>query len=124
MYFPNPLELAKLDLRPPSYPAGHVMIHRLLYAATVTSQGVNIALSQQIYGVIYILCLLLVMVVYRQAGGVPNYALIPLVLSKRVHSIYVLRLFNDCWSIVALLGAIIAYNRRKNLLGSVLFRFA
>ena len=100
------------------------MIHRLLYAATVTSQGVNIVLSQQIYGVIYILCLLLVMVVYRQAGGVPNYALIPLVLSKRVHSIYVLRLFNDCWSIVALLGAIIAYNRRKNLLGSVLFRFA
>ncbi|KAI0005973.1 glycosyltransferase [Russula compacta] len=68
------------------YPAGHVYIHGLLYR--LTDAGRNLALSQQVYAFLY------------SAGGVPNWIVLLLPLSKRLHSIYVLRLFNDVWAVV------------------------
>ncbi|KAF8478739.1 mannosyltransferase [Russula ochroleuca] len=80
------------------YPAGHVYVHALLYK--LTDAGRNLALSQQLYAFLYSASLILSCAIYRKAGGVPNWILLLLPLSKRLHSIYVLRLFNDVWAVI------------------------
>lgn len=103
-----------------SYPAGHLLIHRFLHL--VTDGGANMALAQQIYGGLYLVSQFLTIAVYAAAGDVPNYLLLALPLSKRLHSIYVLRMFNDCWAIPLLLTSILMLRRRKLGAASVLFR--
>lgn len=79
------------------YPAGHVRIHELLY--NITNAGRDIRFAQHIYGALYILTLVAVCAIYRKAGNIPNWIVLLLPLSKRLHSIFVLRLFNDCWAV-------------------------
>ncbi|KAH8106750.1 mannosyltransferase [Cristinia sonorae] len=104
------------------YPAGHVYIHHLLYL--VTNAGTNITRAQQIYGALYIVSLVLSCAIYGQAGGVPNWVLLLLPLSKRLHSIFALRLFNDCWSVVAAQAAILAYGGGRDVVGTLLYSAA
>ena len=80
-------------------------------------------LAQQIYGGLYLASQLLTLTLYRMSGDVPNYAVLLLPLSKRLHSIYVLRMFNDCWAVVTVLGSIVALCRRRLYLASVLYRW-
>ncbi|KAH9001331.1 mannosyltransferase [Lactarius akahatsu] len=80
------------------YPAGHVYIHAFLYR--LTDAGRNLALSQQVYTLLYVASLVISCAIYRQVGGVPNWVVLLLSLSKRLHSIYVLRLFNDVWAVI------------------------
>ena len=77
------------------YPALHVYIHSALYY--LTDHGQDIKLAQIGYAVLYLMTLALVLASYRRAGALP-WLLVPLVLSKRLHSIFLLRLFNDCWA--------------------------
>ncbi|KAI0363477.1 mannosyltransferase [Pilatotrama ljubarskyi] len=100
------------------YPAGHVYVHQLLY--TLTNSGTNLWKAQEIYAALYLASLVLTVAIYKQAGGVPNWVLLLLPLSKRLHSIYVLRLFNDCWAVVASQAAILAFGRGWDSLGIVL----
>ncbi|KAG9119231.1 dolichyl-P-Man:Man(5)GlcNAc(2)-PP-dolichol alpha-1,3-mannosyltransferase [Ceratobasidium sp. 392] len=65
----------------------------------------------------------LTFMVYRKAG-IPQYVLLFLPLSKRLHSIFVLRLFNDCWSAPLSMAAIFAFQRRRWAIGSILFGLA
>jgi alpha-1,3-mannosyltransferase len=102
-----------------SYPAGHVYVHQMLY--DFTSQGTNIRSAQGVYAVLYVASLVFTCAVYLQAG-VPNWIILLLPLSKRLHSIYVLRLFNDCWASVTMQAAIWALGRsRGEFLGIMLF---
>jgi len=103
-----------------SYPAGHVLVFRLLYV--ITDAGTNIALAQQIYAALYVVSLILTCAIYRQAGAVPNWTICLLPLSKRLHSIFVLRLFNDCWSVVAVQAAILAYQTGWDDFGTLMLR--
>ncbi|KAK7014964.1 putative dolichyl-phosphate-mannose--glycolipid alpha-mannosyltransferase [Favolaschia claudopus] len=104
------------------YPAGHLRIHQLLH--TLTDAGKNIQLAQQIYGVLYITCLTLTYTIYWLAGGVPNWIVLLLPLSKRLHSIYVLRLFNDCWAVMFVQAAVVAYQTGYDDIGTLLFSAA
>ncbi|KAK7693659.1 hypothetical protein QCA50_003228 [Cerrena zonata] len=101
------------------YPAGHVYVHHLLY--TLTQGGLRVALAQQIYGLLYIVSLALTCLLYSQAGGIPNWILLLLPLSKRLHSIFALRLFNDCWALVAVQAATLAYSLEWDIVGTLFY---
>ncbi|KAI0780777.1 mannosyltransferase [Trametes elegans] len=100
------------------YPAGHVYVHQLLY--TLTNSGTSLWKAQEIYAALYLASLTLTAAVYKQAGGVPNWVMLLLPLSKRLHSIYVLRLFNDCWAVFAAQAAVLAFGRSWDALGIAL----
>ncbi|KIL68557.1 glycosyltransferase family 58 protein [Amanita muscaria Koide BX008] len=89
------------------YPAGHVRIHELLYK--MTNFGQDLKVVQHVYGFLYIITLCLSCAIYRQASSVPNWLIILLPLSKRLHSIFVLRLFNDCWALALVQAAILMF---------------
>ncbi|KIY63451.1 glycosyltransferase family 58 protein [Cylindrobasidium torrendii FP15055 ss-10] len=100
------------------YPAGHVLIHQLLYPI-----GDNISVVQDIYGGLYILTLIVTVGIYYR-GGAPNVLLLALPLSKRLHSIFALRLFNDCWAILLMQSSVLAIQLRWDILGAALFSAA
>lgn len=77
------------------YPAGHVWIYRALSWLTYGTK--NIYLGQAFFGWLYVLTLIIVFTIYLSLR-VPPWVIYLIVLSKRLHSIYVLRLFNDCFT--------------------------
>ena len=108
------------DTGPLVYPAGHVYIYHLLY--DITSEGQDIKLAQYIFIGLYLASLGLVMQCYRQAQTSP-YVFPLLILSKRLHSIFLLRLFNDCFAVFFLFLAIYCYQRRIWTVGSLAYSF-
>lgn len=84
----------KGDTGPLVYPAGFVYIYSFLYA--ITSKGTNIQLAQYIFIGIYLFFMATVFAIYNKTKRVPPFAYIIMCLtSHRIHSIFVLRLFND-----------------------------
>lgn len=100
------------------YPAAHVYIYRLLYY--LTNEGRDIRLAQYIFTGLYLVTLTLVMSCYRKAGT-PPWVFPLLVLSKRLHSIFLLRLFNDGFAVFFLSAAIWCWQRRMWTLGSLAY---
>ncbi|KAL4942549.1 hypothetical protein BDV06DRAFT_191872 [Aspergillus oleicola] len=74
------------------YPAAHVYSYSLLYK--ITDEGRDIALGQIIFAFLYLITLTIVMACYRRSRA-PPYLFPLLVLSKRLHSVFMLRMFND-----------------------------
>ncbi|XP_077204329.1 dol-P-Man:Man(5)GlcNAc(2)-PP-Dol alpha-1,3-mannosyltransferase isoform X1 [Paroedura picta] len=84
----------KGDTGPLVYPAGFVYIFLGLYYAT--SGGTNIRLAQYLFAGLYLTTLLLVFRIYSRTNKVPPYVFFFMCCaSYRIHSIFVLRLFND-----------------------------
>ncbi|KAJ2867766.1 dolichyl-P-Man:Man(5)GlcNAc(2)-PP-dolichol alpha-1,3-mannosyltransferase [Coemansia erecta] len=101
----NYLKLAG-DTGPLVYPAGFVWIYRALRAAT--DGGTDIRRAQHIFMAAYLATMAAVLAIYSRAqsyGRIRPAMLALLALSKRLHSIYILRLFNDA---VAMLFAYLA----------------
>ncbi|KAK5103803.1 dolichyl-P-Man:Man(5)GlcNAc(2)-PP-dolichol alpha-1,3-mannosyltransferase [Lithohypha guttulata] len=92
------------------YPALHLYIHSALYH--LTNHGQDIRLAQIIYAGLYLATLSLVFASYRRVNA-PPWLLAPLVLSKRLHSIFLLRLFNDCWAAFFFWVAVYAATRKR-----------
>ncbi|KAL9610736.1 MAG: hypothetical protein Q9167_004599, partial [Letrouitia subvulpina] len=112
--------LIKGSTGPLVYPAAHVYIYSLLY--NFTAGGKNILLAQTIFSWLYLGTLTLVMACYRMTKA-PPYLFPLLILSKRLHSIFLLRLFNDCFAAAFLFVAIYAFQHRIWTVGSVAFSF-
>ena len=74
------------------YPAGFLYIYSLLFYIT---DGGAIVLAQGIFALIYLVNQWVVMQLYIESRVMPPWGLALLCLSKRVHSIYLLRMFND-----------------------------
>lgn len=102
--------LIKGSTGPLVYPAAHVYVYTLLYH--LTDEGRDILLGQILFAALYLATLIVVLACYRQSG-VPPYLFPLLVLSKRLHSIFVLRLFNDGVAAFAMWVAIYLFQRRK-----------
>ncbi|KAK3307242.1 glycosyltransferase family 58 protein [Chaetomium strumarium] len=100
------------------YPAAHVYIYTGLYY--LTDHGKDIFLAQQLFGVLYMVTLGVVMACYWQAR-VPPYVFPLLILSKRLHSIFVLRCFNDCFATLFLWLAIFFLQRRSWRAGALMY---
>ncbi|CAG7918987.1 unnamed protein product [Penicillium olsonii] len=106
--------LIKGSTGPLVYPAAHVYIYTLLYH--VTDQGRDILLGQALFAVLYLATLAVVVSCYRQTGA-PPYLFPLLALSKRLHSIFVLRLFNDGFAAFAMWVAIYLCLKRRWVAG-------
>ncbi|PSR77383.1 family 58 glycosyltransferase [Coniella lustricola] len=100
------------------YPAAHVWIYRVLYAWT--DRGTDILLAQKLFAGLYLVSLGLVMACYLKAKA-PPYVLPLLVLSKRLHSIFVLRCFNDCFAVFFLWAAILLFQHGCALPASLVY---
>lgn len=111
------------DTGPLVYPAGFVYIYSILYF--VTSYGSNIRLGQYIFIGIYLAQLFLVLRLYAKSHKVPPIVLVLTTFtSYRIHSIYVLRLFNDPVAVLFLYLAINLFIEQKWSLGSIFFSIA
>ena len=95
-------------------------MHKLLYS--LTDSGTNLKVAQQIFCLLYLAVLATTCGIYYKAGTIPNWVLFLLPLSKRLHSIYVLRLFNDCWEVLGSQAAVLAFASGYDSLGIMLFR--
>ncbi|KAG8014118.1 Dol-P-Man:Man(5)GlcNAc(2)-PP-Dol alpha-1 [Nibea albiflora] len=111
----------KGDTGPLVYPAGFVYIFTALYY--ITSHGVNIRLGQYLFAVFYLITLLLVFRIYHRTKKVPPYVFFFVCCaSYRIHSIFVLRLFNDPVAMMLLFAAVNLFMDGYWTLGCGLYR--
>ncbi|EKX45756.1 hypothetical protein GUITHDRAFT_108213 [Guillardia theta CCMP2712] len=86
------------------YPAGFVWIFSIFWY--ICDRGANIAKAQWIFYGIYLLTLAIVMKIYVRAKLAPGWSLVLLCISKRIHAIYMLRMFNDGVAMLFLFAAV------------------
>ena len=96
------------------YPALHLYLYALL-------SHVSLRTAQFLFALVYVVTFLLVAQIYKAANA-PPFLLAFLLLSKRLHSIYVLRLFNDPLGMLFLYASILLLCKRRYLFASVLYR--
>lgn len=113
----------KGDTGPLVYPAGFVYIFSGLYY--ITSHGTEIRAAQYFFAALYVITLTLVFRIYAKTKKVPPYVLILMCCtSYRIHSIFILRLFNDPVAMVLLFASINAFLDGRWYLGSMLYSLA
>ncbi|OEL15333.1 Dol-P-Man:Man(5)GlcNAc(2)-PP-Dol alpha-1,3-mannosyltransferase [Dichanthelium oligosanthes] len=105
------------DTGPLVYPAGFLYV----YSAIKFLTGGQVFPAQILFGVLYSINLSLVLLLYVKTEVLPWWALGLLCLSKRVHSIFVLRLFNDCFAMTLLHAAMVLIIYHKWYLGLIVF---
>jgi len=99
----------KGDTGPLVYPAGFVYLFSVLRTIT----GGAIPPAQYIFAALYLATQAAVMALYIRSRSLPPWSLALVCLSRRLHSIFVLRLFNDCWAMfVAYLATLALQSRR------------
>ncbi|XP_061099658.1 dol-P-Man:Man(5)GlcNAc(2)-PP-Dol alpha-1,3-mannosyltransferase [Conger conger] len=113
----------KGDTGPLVYPAGFVYIFTVLYY--VTDHGVNIRMGQYLFAMFYLVNLLLVFRIYHRTQKVPPYVFFFVCCaSYRIHSIFVLRLFNDPVAMMLLFAAVNLFLDGRWMLGCGLYSLA
>ncbi|KAM6414565.1 dol-P-Man:Man(5)GlcNAc(2)-PP-Dol alpha-1,3-mannosyltransferase [Rhynochetos jubatus] len=113
----------KGDTGPLVYPAGFVYIFLGLYYAT--GRGTDVRLAQYLFASLYLLNLLLVFRIYCRTNKVPPYVFFFMCCaSYRIHSIFVLRLFNDPVAMAILFLAINLFLEERWSWGCLLFSLA
>ncbi|KAI9350294.1 putative Dol-P-Man:Man(5)GlcNAc(2)-PP-Dol alpha-1,3-mannosyltransferase [Obelidium mucronatum] len=114
--------MIKGDTGPLVYPAGFLYIFSGLN--WLTAGGSNVHLAQWVYADFAVLTLYIILSLYFMSTKVPWYAAPLLLLSKRIHSIFILRLFNDPVAMLPLYFSIYALAKGKYSIASILFSLA
>ena len=117
--------LIRGDTGPLVYPAGHLYVYSLLSQFSIDD-------AQWVFGVLYLFTVFVVLQIYdRSMNKTSNMsyfrsriAMVLCCLSRRIHSIYVLRLFNDGIAMLFLYISILMFVENKWKLGSALFSIA
>ena len=91
------------------YPAGFVYLFSWLQRAT----GGAVPAAQLIFAALYVATQALVMALYIRTRAMPPWTLALLCVSRRLHSVFVLRLFNDCWAMFVAYAATYALQGRR-----------
>ncbi|PON96577.1 Glycosyltransferase, ALG [Trema orientale] len=107
----------KGDTGPLVYPAGFLYV----YAAIRYVTGGEVYPAQILFGLLYIINLAIILTIYVKTNVLPWWALSLLCLSKRVHSIFVLRLFNDCFAMLLLHASLASIIFQRWHLGLIIF---
>jgi len=117
------------DTGPLVYPAGFVYVFILL--RWLTDSGKNILRAQYIFAVLHSVTVALILGCFsvvrkekRNKHSIPFWVCILLVISRRVHSIFALRLFNDCVAMVLVYAAALLFVKRKWFSGVIIYSFA
>jgi len=83
--------------------------------------GLDVQRAQWVFYVLYLATQGIVLDIYNQTRPGPPWICVLLVLSKRLHSLFLLRLFNDCVAMFFAHAAVSFLVRRRYLLGSLFF---
>lgn len=110
------------DTGPLVYPAGFLYIFYLL--KKITNEGKDILRVQAIFGALYVFILFLTIRIYQVGAKMPAWTWFLLILSKRIHSIYVLRCFNDCFAVLFGFLAVLHFTKYKYKIGCVFYSLA
>jgi len=119
------LDYTKLEggTGPLVYPAGFVYIFSGLYY--LTDHGENIKLGQYFFCGLYLVFISVIFYIHYKSQRVPPYAMFFLCCaSYRIHSIFVLRLFNDPVAMLLFYIALIYFINQKWTTGCILFSLA
>ncbi|XP_058076115.1 uncharacterized protein LOC131224774 isoform X6 [Magnolia sinica] len=108
----------KGDTGPLVYPAGFLYVYSAIQFVT----GGEVYPAQILFGILYIVNLGIILFIYIKTNVLPWWALVLLSLSKRVHSIFVLRLFNDCFAMTLLHAALASLLYQRWHLALIIFR--
>ncbi|GAB2300047.1 dolichyl-P-Man:Man(5)GlcNAc(2)-PP-dolichol alpha-1,3-mannosyltransferase [Dionaea muscipula] len=108
------------DTGPLVYPSGFLYVYSAIQFVT----GGDVFPAQILFGLLYIANLAIVLFIYVKTDVLPWWALSLLCLSKRVHSIFVLRLFNDCIATTLLHAAVATLICQRWHLGLIIFSLA
>lgn len=93
------------DSGPIVYPAGYVQVYQALY--WLTDGGENLKIAQKAFAYLFTLTIAFTCAVYSMVGNLPPWPFYLLLCSRRLISIYVLRLFNDCFTTLAMVCVVL-----------------
>lgn len=93
------------DTGPVVYPAGFIQIYQAIHYMTMN--GTDIVTAQKLFGYLFSFTVLLICIVYTMTPKLKPWPLYLLLLSKRLYSIYVLRLFNDCFTTICMVAVVL-----------------
>jgi len=110
------------DTGPLVYPAGFVYLYSLLNWAT--DDGADIRLAQWVFTLLYLATSATTLYIYKKSEMCPPWVAALLVLSRRVHSIFMLRLFNDGVAMLLLYLSMALYMNGRKLMSCVFFSLA
>ena len=93
------------------YPAGFVYLYGALW--WLTDWGADVRLAQYIFLGLYLCTVAAAMLLYHRSRAVPQWVMLLLCVSKRLRSIFYLRLFNDGVATLLLLVAMLFFQRGR-----------
>lgn len=105
------------------YPAGHVYVYGILRA--LTSNGTDIRRAQYMFALLHTSALAIMLYIYRQSKSrIPLSMVCLLFFSRRLMSLFVLRLFNDCVQAVVMYASLLNLSLNRWGIGCALYSLA